>query len=157
MKHNNSNGSSFRHDDELIGTLQYVFITQKRYDILKLSQQLGMEYADLYAFVSGRRTMPITLLKRITEFTGDKIFLDTVFSGSNIVWSFKNHKHAHSNNPSQEALEAVGAVGEFSSSLKKALDDGKISETERIDILHRITFAVQELTDVAESLKVKVA
>lgn len=152
MKHNSTPG--FRHDDELIGTLIYVFITQKRYDILKLSQQLGMEYQDLYAFVSGRRTMPITLLKRITEITGDKIFLDTVFAGSNITWAFRKNHHPHSNNPSQEALEAVGAVGEFSSALKKALDDGKITESERTEILHRIGFAVQELTDVAESMKV---
>ncbi len=152
MKHNSV--PSFRHDEELIGTLIYVFITQKRYDILKLAQQLGMEYSDLHAFVSGRRTMPITLLKRITEITGDKIFLDTIFAGSNITWQFKKHAHAHSNNPSQEALEAVGAVGDFASSLKKALDDGRISESERTDILHRLGFAIQELTDVAETLKV---
>lgn len=151
MKQNHSQG--FRHDEELIGTLVYVFITQKRYDILKLSQQLGMEYADLYAFVSGRRTMPITLLKRITEITGDKIFLDTVFAGSNIVWSFKKHNRTVSNNPSQEALEAVSAVGDVCMTLKKAIDDNKISESERADIIHRIGFAQQELTDLLESVK----
>lgn len=153
MKHNNANGLSFRHDDELIGTMQYVFISQKRYDILKLSQQLGMDYADLYAYVSGRRTIPVTLLKRITELTGDKIFFDTVFGGSNLVWGFKKHQRSVSNNPSQEALEAVGAVGDVCIALKKAVDDNKISETERTDIIHRIGFAQQELTDLLESLK----
>jgi len=153
MNHNGQHSQSFRHDDELIGTLQFIFITQKRYDILKLSQQLGMEYADLYAFVAGRRTMPITLLKRITEITGDKIFFDTVFGGSNIVWNFKRHQRTVSNNPSQEALEAVGAVGDVCTALRKAVEDSKISESERIDIMHRIGFAQQELTDLLESLK----
>lgn len=153
MNHNGQHSQSFRHDDELIGTLQYVFITQKRYDILKLSQQLGMEYADLYAFVAGRRTMPITLLKRITEFTGDKIFLDTVFGGSNIVWGFRKHKHVHSNNPSQEALETVEAVGELCGSVRKALSDSAISETERIEIIQRIAFVSKELEDLLESVK----
>ena len=153
MNHNQNNGSSFRHDDELIGTLQYVFITQKRYDILKLSQQLGMQYADLYAFVSGKRTMPVTLLRRITELTGDKIFLDTVFGGSNIQWNFKSHKHPHSNNPSQESLETVEAIGELCGAVKKALADGKISETERTNIVQRIGFAMQELNDLLESIK----
>ncbi len=150
----NQNGNtSFRHDEELIGTLVYVFITQKRYDILKLSQQLGMDYADLYAYVSGRRTMPSTLLRRITEITRDKIFLDTVYGGSEIVWNFRKHQHPHSNNPSQEALEAVSALGDVCISLKKALDDNKISASERIDILHRLSFAQQELGDLLESVK----
>ena len=151
---NHLSGHSYRHDEELIGTLQYVFITQKRYDILKLSQQLGMEYADLYAFVAGRRTMPISLLKRITEITGDKIFLDTVFGGSNIIWNFKEHKRSHSNNPSQEALESVEAVGEMCKAVKNSMKDGRISETEKIEIIHRISFVQQELMDLLESVKV---
>ncbi|KAB2967543.1 phage regulatory CII family protein [Zoogloea sp.] len=152
MKHHSN--PSFRHDDELIGTLIYVFITQKRYDILKLSQQLGMEYADLYAFVSGRRTMPITLLRRITEITGDKIFFDTVFGGSNITWGFRKNKHAHSGNPSQEALESVEAVGEMCRAVKNAMVDGKVSETERAEIIHRIAFVQQELADLLDAVKV---
>lgn len=147
------NGNNFRHDEELIGTLQYVFITQKRYDILKLSQQLGMEYGDLYAFVSGRRTMPITLLRRLTELTGDKIFLDTVFGGSSIVWSFKKNAHKHSGNPVQESLETVESVGSLCGSVKRAVADGKISEAERIEIVQRIGFAAQELNDLLESVK----
>ncbi len=150
MKNNGTPG--FRHDDELIGTLIYVFITQKRYDILKLSQQLGMEYSDLYAFVSGRRTMPITLLKRITEITGDKIFLDTVFAGSNITWSFRKNKHAHSNNPSQEALETVEAVGELCGAIRKAMTDNAVSETERIEIIQRISFVSKELSDLLDTV-----
>jgi hypothetical protein len=152
MKHN-QHTLSFRHDEELIGTLVYVFITQKRYDILKLSQQLGMEYADLYAYVAGRRTMPVTLLRRITEITGDKIFFDTVFGGSNIVWSFKQHKRSHSNNPSQEALETVEAVGEMCKAVKNSMKDGHVSETEKIDIIHRIAFVQQELMDLLEAVK----
>lgn len=152
MKHNNQQ-SMYRHDEELIGTLQYVFITQKRYDILKYSHLLGMEYADLYAFVSGRRTMPITLLKRITELTGDKIFLDTVFGGSNIVWSFKKNLHKHSNNPTQEALETVEAVGELCGAIKKAMNDNAVSETERIEIIQRISFVSKELEDLLDTVK----
>jgi hypothetical protein len=150
---NQNQNHSFRHDEELIGTLVYIFITQKRYDILRLSQQLGMDYADLYAYVAGRRTMPITLLRRITELTGDKIFFDTVFTGSNIVWGFKEHNRVHSNNPSQEALEAVEAVGSICGTLKRALADGKISKAELVDVIHRIGFAQQELGDLLESVK----
>ncbi|MEW5800124.1 MAG: phage regulatory CII family protein [Bacteroidota bacterium] len=151
MKQNHSQG--FRHDEELIGTLVYVFITQKRYDILKLSQQLGMEYADLYAFVSGRRTMPITLLKRITELTGDRIFFDTVFAGSNIVWNFKKHPHQHTGNPVTEALDVASAFGKLSASIKEAMNDGKISGTERIMLIGHIANLQQEVQDLLESAK----
>lgn len=154
MKHSLSN--SFRHDDELIGTLIYIFITQKRYDILKLSQQLGMEYHDLYAFVSGRRTMPITLLRRITEITGDRIFFDTVFAGSAIQWNFKKHLHPHSNNPNQEALELVESVGSLCGTLKQTFSDGKISETEKKELMLKVGFIQQELNDVTESLQASV-
>lgn len=150
MKHHNS---SFRHDEELIGTLVYVFITQKRHDLLKLSQQLGMEYGDLYAFVSGRRTMPITLLRRITEVTGDRIFFDTVFAGSNIVWNFKKHPHQHSGNPVTEALDVASAFGKLSGTLKEAMNDGKISGAERIMLIGHIANLQQEVQDMLESAK----
>lgn len=144
-----------RLDAELVGTLQYVFITQRKYDLGKIALQLNMEYGDLYAYVSGRRTMPVELLKRITEITGDKIFLDTVFAGSKIRWEFIQNPHKHSGDPVKESLDVFSSVGEISGSLRAALDDGRISDTERRELINKIALASKELNDLRDSLAIR--
>lgn len=144
-----------RLDAELVGTLQYVFITQRKYDLAKVALQLNMEYGDLYAYVSGRRTMPVELLKRITELTGDKIFLDTVFAGSAIRWEFIRNPNKHSGDPVKESLDVFSAVGEISTVLRKAMEDTRISDTERRELINKIALASKELNDLRDSLAIR--
>ncbi len=150
MSHNSNSFRSpgTRMDEELIGTLTYVFITQRKHDIGWLASKLNMEYGDLHAFISGRRTMPVTLLKRITELTGDRIFFDTVFAGSDIVWNFKKQYHAHTNDASQEALEAVGAVGELCVEIKNIMHNKFLTEEERANLRLKISVAKTEIEDL---------
>ncbi len=145
--------SGTRYDVELIGMLQYVFITQRRHDLGKIASDLNMEYADLYAFITGRRTMPITLLKKISENTRDRIFLDTVFAGSSIHWDFAPMTRSHSNDPIKETLEMVHAVGNVCNHMRDALVDGRINPNKRKDILISISYAAQELDDLLEAVK----
>lgn len=144
-----------RLDAELVGTLQYVFITQRKYDLGKIALQLNMEYGDLYAYVSGRRTMPVELLKRITELTGDKIFLDTVFAGSNIRWEFVRTPAKHTGDPVKESFDVFSAVGEISTVLRRAIEDSRISDPERRELIQKIAVACKELNDLRDSLALR--
>ena len=144
--------NGIRWDEELVGMLQYVFITQRKHDIAQTAKKLGMGYNDLYAFVSGRRTMPPQLLVRLTEVTNDMIFLDTVFKGSNISCDWVNVPRNHSGDIVRETLEAGEAIGALQGTLHKALADSNISDAERRDLLNRTRKAIDELNDVQQVL-----
>lgn len=141
-----------RFDEELKGVLIYVFITMRKYDIGKIASQLNMEYNDLYAYISGRRTMPITLLLRITETTGDRIFFDTIFAGSNIRWNFKQEPRKGDGNPVADLLSLVSSVGQICDTLNAAIRDKKIDGKEKTDILMRIQYAETGLNLLKESI-----
>lgn len=141
-----------RYDAELVAVLQYVFIAQRRHDIGKVASELNMEYQELYAFISGRRTMPITLLRKVTEITRDKIFFDAVFSGSKIRWSFADDKRQHSDDVVKESLDAVASVGKVASTLRAALGDGQVSGSEKTALMIAVREAMTELNDMLEVL-----
>ncbi len=139
-----------RIDEELIGTLSYVFLTLHKHDLGRVANQLNMEYGDLHAYVTGRRTMPVTLLKRITEVTNDKIFMDTVFSGSRLTWAWKENPRVNSGNMVTEFLKVVEEIGGISETLNKSIADGKVTQPERRELTVRINNALLQLQDLME-------
>lgn len=144
-----------RFDEELIAMLQYVFIAQRRHDIAKISQRLNMTYQELHAFISGRRTMPATLLARITEITRDKIFLDTVFGETSIRWRFAPESETKTDDPVRESLDVFHSVGRIAEALREALKDGEISDQERAEIRMRVDAAAKELEQLKTSLTIR--
>ncbi len=71
-------GAGQRWDDALVGVLKYLFISTRKYDIDEVARKMGMEYDDLYAFVSGRRTMPAPALFKLVSVTHEMLFMDII-------------------------------------------------------------------------------
>ncbi|TAK59405.1 MAG: hypothetical protein EPO24_07660 [Bacteroidetes bacterium] len=141
-----------KHDEELIGMLQYIFITTKKYSVEKTARDLNMEYNDLYAFVSGNRTMPATLLVKLTVYLNDVIFFDTITGGTPLRVEFEKHQREHSLDLVKEALDVYEASGDFSKALKVYCADGKLTQEERMKIHTSISRMINELKDVQDVL-----
>lgn len=140
------------HDEELKGLLQYLFITTRKYDCAKVARALNMEYNDLYVFVSGRATMPPTLLVKIAAATGDAIFFDTIFAGTNMRVDLVKESRKHSNNLSVETYEAFEQMGKVAEAMKQAVSEGKLSQDLRLRMMNTVTMGIKELQDVFEVL-----
>ncbi len=142
-----------RWDEELVGLLQYVFITTRKYDITSTAKAMGMEYHDLYAFVSGKRTMPAPVLRRLTEVTHDLSFLDCVFVNGPIKYFWADEKHGHSGDIVKEALEIGQAEGAIFGEMRAALEDGKVTSQEATAIFKAVAMSEQRHRDLMESLQ----
>ncbi len=146
---NSSNGNRRNHDEALKGALQYWFITTRKFKVDVVANALNMEYNDLYAYVSGQRTMPPTLLVKMTIVIGDTIFLDTILAGTNMGLNVLL-PHKHGNNIITEGLEAFAAAGEIAGELKTLVSGGSVPQDVRLRMQKKVTETIQELRDVAD-------
>ncbi len=142
-----------RWDEELVGLLQYLFITTRKYDINSVAKAMGMEYHDLYAYVSGKRTMPAPVLRRLTEVTHDLAFMDCVFVNGPIHYFWADEKHGHSGDIVKETLDLGEAEGAIFGQLRAALEDGKITSQESTAIFRAVTVSEQRHRDLMETLQ----
>jgi hypothetical protein len=133
-------------DEQLIGMLQYLFITVGKHDLRTVAQKMNLDYHDLYPYVTGKRTMPTEVLRGITEATHDKIFLDVAWAGSPLVWEWKERKAPeHQQDVVLASLNIAERIVNLTQELKKGLLDRSVKNGYKKLILNSIAEAIADL------------
>jgi hypothetical protein len=133
-------------DEQLIGMLQYLFITVGKHDLRKVAQKMNLDYHDLYPYVTGKRTMPTELLRGITEATHDKVFLDVAWAGSKLNWEWKEPKTGeHQHDVVLASLNIAERIVNLTQELKKGLLDRTVENGYKKLILNSISEAIGDL------------
>jgi len=141
-------------DDEFVGLLSFLFITTKKYDLKVVAAKMGLDYGTMYAYVTGRRTFPVTLLPRLVDATGDRIFLDAVFAGSG--WKVvKKIEKAEGKDIVKESMDIVEKLGRYYESLRSFYEDLELSEEERNELKVRLSALEKEIDDLRDLLYAK--
>jgi hypothetical protein len=144
-------------DEQLIGMLQFLFITAGKHDLRRVAHAIGMDYNDLYPYITGRRTLPTELLRKIVETTRDKVFLDVAWAGSPVRWEWREVAIDRDRDAVLHALEVADKIVQLTGELRKGLIDGDIAPGYKQLILKTISEARDELDMLFEAVAGRIA
>lgn len=146
--------SAAESDERFRRVLKIVFLSQKRYDMVEMARGCDISVNKLESFVSGDELMPISILRRITELSGDSIFLDAAFAGSPIKWSW-GEQATHKSERTDVDIEAARVcISKIAARLQCALSAAKLptgkhrmlsASIKKIEIrLQKLTYRILE-------------
>lgn len=90
--------------------------------------------------------MPTEILRKITEVTHDKVFLDVAWAGSPLEWRWKESKSVnHEQDAVLTALNISEKIINLTQELRKGLLDMNVKNGYRKLVLNAISDAIAEL------------
>ena len=142
-----------RFDAGLIELLQNVYIVYGKRSLADDAGKLLMTYSEMYQYVTGRKTVPATMLMQLIDRTGDLSLAEPILRGTDLTLSFVKEKHAHSNDLRNEVEDTVVRAAELLDEVRKALNDNKLDPGEKIAIKQLIRRLRQDTSDVEEIMQ----
>lgn len=132
--------------------LYYHLITSGKHDVAVVAAAMGISPSSLYKYAEGECNFSPDLIPRLYNATHEKEFLDFLVKGTDQMITPRPRAQATARALELETLDVTATVGELAAHVRRALEDGKLSEIE----LKQIERALNELQRGAEEVRQRV-
>ena len=130
--------------EKLIGTDQH--------SIKMVARKTGTSLSTLYKYCEGTYNPPAEFVAKIYNATGDVDFLDFIINDTDKLLIDKQKGDADKT-VVEEALDVAGACGKLIATVQEAMEDKKMTPSEKTCIEKSINRAQKELEDLRERIK----
>lgn len=133
--------------------LYYHLIASGKHRIDEVAEKMGISPSSLYKYAEGECNFPPDLTARLYNATHEKEFLDYLVKSTDQMLTPRPGVCQNGRSLELETLDVTSAVGELAAHVRKAIEDGRVSEIEIRQIEKTLNALQREVEEVRQKIR----
>ena len=133
--------------------LYYHLIHSGKHRIEEVARKVGVSASALYKHAEGEINFPPDLIPNLYNATGEKDFVDFLVKGTDQMLTPRPGAKSDGRSLELETLDVTSEVGELAAHIRKAIEDGRVSEIEIRQIERTLNALQREVEEVRQKVR----